>query len=92
MSSVTLTSEFPKVNENPSIGQALKELGKATANLISAIASGNFSSKERRALTRAEEAEELRHFAYTLRARDPSFAEDLFAAADRHEWGEEATQ
>lgn len=90
MSSVTLTSEFPTTSQEPSIGQALNELGKASANLLSAILSGNFSSKESRALTRAEEAENLRHFAFTLRAREPGFADDLFAAADRHEWEEAA--
>ena len=43
-----------------------------------------------RALTSFEEAEELRAMAIDLMDSDPSFASDLFAAADRHEFGQQA--
>lgn len=43
-----------------------------------------------RALTRFEEAEQLRAMACDLQAADPAFAQDLYAAADRHELGEPA--
>ena len=36
---------------------------------------------------RAREASELRQYADSIRKSDPSFAHDLFAAADRHERG-----
>lgn len=92
MSSAIITSKFPTNDQAPSIGEALKDLGEATLNLLSAILSGNFTSKKSRVLSRAEEAEELRNYAFTLRERDPGFAEDLFAAADRHEWADEAAK
>ena len=41
-----------------------------------------------RALTRAEEAAEVREMARHLAASDPGFAADLMAAADRHESGQ----
>ena len=40
-----------------------------------------------RPLTRFEEAEQLRAMANDLMSSDPAFAEDLYAAADRHELG-----
>lgn len=42
------------------------------------------------ALTRFEEAEKLRAMACDLQSSDPTFAQDLYAAADRHEFGEQA--
>lgn len=38
-----------------------------------------------RALTAFEEAEQLRAMANDLLSSDPAFAQDLYAAADRHE-------
>ncbi len=38
-----------------------------------------------RKLTRFEEAEQVRAMAMDLLDSDPAFAQDLFAAADRHE-------
>ncbi|MBP6483320.1 MAG: hypothetical protein KA254_01730 [Rhodoferax sp.] len=38
-----------------------------------------------RPLTRYEEAEQLRAMANDLLSSDPAFAQDLYAAADRHE-------
>jgi hypothetical protein len=40
-----------------------------------------------RPLTRFEEAEQLRAMADDLQSSDPAFAQDLYAAADRHEMG-----
>lgn len=36
-------------------------------------------------LSRQQEAEQLRKYAFSLMQEDPSFADDLLAAADRHE-------
>ena len=47
-----------------------------------------FSAREAvkpRPLTRFEEAEQLRAMADDLLSSDPAFAQDLYAAADRHE-------
>ena len=40
--------------------------------------------------TRAQEAERVRALASTYRTSDPGFADDLFAAADRHELKQDA--
>lgn len=42
-----------------------------------------------RVLTKFEEAAQLRATAIELMYREPSFASDLFAAADRHEYGQQ---
>ncbi len=38
-------------------------------------------------LSRHQEAEQLRNYACSVMQDDPSYADDLFAAADRHEFG-----
>lgn len=43
------------------------------------------SRPARRVASPGEEAAAVREFAYRVRATDPGFAADLFAAADRHE-------
>ncbi|OGB19978.1 MAG: hypothetical protein A2W72_11510 [Burkholderiales bacterium RIFCSPLOWO2_12_67_14] len=43
------------------------------------------AAAQRRPLTRFEEAEQVRAMAMDLLDSDPAFAQDLFAAADRHE-------
>jgi hypothetical protein len=43
------------------------------------------SRPTQRAVTPGEEAAAVREFAHRVRATDPGFAADLFAAADRHE-------
>jgi hypothetical protein len=40
-----------------------------------------------RPLSRFEEAEQLRAMAADVQQSDPAFAQDLYAAADRHELG-----
>jgi hypothetical protein len=40
---------------------------------------------ESRQLTAFQEAEQLRTYAAEMQSRDENFAQDLFAAADRHE-------
>jgi hypothetical protein len=37
-------------------------------------------------LTRFQEAEQVRALAYSVALSDPAFAEDLYCAADRHEF------
>ena len=45
------------------------------------------TAKTARPLTRFEEAEQLRAMADDVAKSDPAFAQDLYAAADRHELG-----
>ncbi|MCB1998040.1 MAG: hypothetical protein H6933_18470 [Burkholderiaceae bacterium] len=53
------------------------------AALWHAVAS--FLGAAPKALSRAQEAAEVREMARHLQATDPGFAADLYAAADRHE-------
>lgn len=75
-----------------SVGDALRGLAVAAHSLVSALwaAASARSHVAPQALTRCEEANELRAFASTLAASDPGFASDLYAAADRHESGDRA--
>ncbi|MCW8199332.1 hypothetical protein D8B23_13090 [Verminephrobacter aporrectodeae subsp. tuberculatae] len=52
--------------------------------------SAQFAASAPRALTAFEEAEQVRAMAVGLMNDDPAFAADLFAAADRHEFGAQA--
>lgn len=40
--------------------------------------------------TVSEEAQDLRDLAYKVSQSDPHFAQDMYAAAERHEWGDNA--
>jgi hypothetical protein len=63
------------------ITRAMQAAGAAAAWL--------FTPAPKRPLTRGEEAEQVREFARSVRAHDRGFADDLFAAAARHEGREE---
>jgi hypothetical protein len=71
------------------VGQAWHELAVAGHQLALALWSAvgsRISVGQSQAVTTAfEEAEELRAFAIQQMRSDPAFADDLFAAADRHE-------
>lgn len=73
-----------------SVGVALHELGLATQSLVRAVWASLTSrvNSEPTELSAQQAAQELRVFASTLAASDPGFASDLFAAADRHEYGD----
>lgn len=61
---------------------------RAAAELFAGIWSAvarQFTPAVAAPLTRTEEAAECRALAQSLRLTDPRFAQDLFAAADRHE-------
>jgi len=89
MASSTLHSLNLAPAQPSSVGQALHELAVAGHQLVLALwsAAGLRISAGRTpsAMTAFDEAEELRAFALQQMRSDPSFAEDLFAAADRHE-------
>jgi hypothetical protein len=70
---------------NGDITTAFHELVLASRNLITALWTSLIQDKVSRTLTIHEEAEKLREMAYRLSASDPHFAQDLYAAAERHE-------
>ena len=87
MSSSVFNLTILPAEERSSIGAALGEVTAAFKHLAAALVSKVFASTpaQARNLTAFEEAEELRSFAADMQAQDPNFAQDLFAAADRHE-------
>lgn len=72
------------------IGVALRELAVATHHLVAALVA-TVSTRQQaasRALTASEAADQLRDYASTLPRSERGFADDLYAAADRHEFGQ----
>ncbi len=85
-----MTSSAINLNTLParsSIGAALAEVAIAFQHLASALLRKVLSpaAVQTPVLTAFEEAEALRSYAADIQAQDPHFAQDLFAAADRHE-------
>lgn len=72
--------------EANTVSDALGELGHATRKLLAAILK---SALQARPITRTssaeQEADKLRAYADTLYRTDPRYADDLYAAANRHE-------
>ena len=87
MSSTVLKLNTLPASQASSIGAALGEVAVAFKHLASALIQKALTpaSVEVKNLTAFEEAEQLRTYAASLQAQDPDFAQDLFAAADRHE-------
>jgi hypothetical protein len=90
MTTATLTTSTMASAPSTTVGFALKELGVAAQHLAKAIwmslaASMTMEAKEP---SPQEAAQALRVFASSVAASDPGFASDLFAAADRHEYGD----
>ena len=68
-------------------GAAFGEVATAFKHLASALVRSSFATAQApsQTLTAYEEAEALRTYAAGIQQQDPGFAQDLFAAADRHE-------
>jgi hypothetical protein len=81
-------------NQGNSVVSALGEVTVAFEHLASALVHKILPdvSAEPEPLTATEEAEQLRTYAADIQAQDPDFAQDLFAAADRHEIEAAATK
>jgi hypothetical protein len=77
------TPHFAPV-QNPSVGQALRDLLVSARALSAALWAAAF---QRQAIEAAEldEASQLRAMADDAMAKDPNFAQDLYALADRVE-------
>ena len=87
MSSSVLTSVHSLPRSEASVSTALSEVAVAFKHLAHALVQTAFAPMPvaSQPLTAYEEAEQLRSFAADIQAKDPDFALDLFAAADRHE-------
>lgn len=84
MTSITL-QRINAPREPHSVSTAMHELAAAARNLITAIWATLVQRSIHTTRTAREEADEVREMAYRLSATDPHFAQDLYAAADRHE-------
>ena len=87
MTSSVLNLNSIPARQSGSIAAALGEVTVAFKHLASALVQKILApaSVEAVQLTAYEEAEQLRTFAADIQSQDPDFAQDLFAAADRHE-------
>ncbi len=76
-----------KTNPAPSVGVALHELATAARHLVSALwaAATQAPVVEARALTAAEQADQVRAMADLQMRFDMRFAQELYAMANRHE-------
>jgi hypothetical protein len=87
MSSSVLKLNTLPVRQASSVVSALGEVTDAFKHLASALVQKILAPAEVKTeqLTAYEEAEQLRTYAADIQSQDPDFAQDLFAAADRHE-------
>jgi hypothetical protein len=89
MTSITL-QHIHAPRPTSDVTAAFNELAWAFRQLISALWASLSQRKLATVLTAHEEADKLRAMADGLAPRDPHFAQDLYAAADRHERGAKA--
>ena len=87
MSSSVLKLNTLPAGQASSVVSALGEVAVAFKHLASALVQKILApaAVESKQLTAYEEAEQLRTYAADIQSQDPDFAQDLFAAADRHE-------
>jgi hypothetical protein len=78
MTTVTLTSVMSSLPRAPRGAQLIALLYDAIERLVRRL------EARRAANARAAEAEMVRRYARSMQDSDPSFAADLYAAADRH--------
>lgn len=72
--------------EANNVGEALRELGVATRRLLTAVFKTVLRARPiSQVVTAQQEADKLRAYADTLSRTDPRYADDLYAAANRHE-------
>ena len=85
MASTTLNRLTLPASTQPTVGASLQALLVAGQALAVAVWQAAFGAQSVAAKTAYQEAEELRTYAAQIQSTDPEFANDLFAAADRHE-------
>ena len=72
--------------EANTVSDALRELGTATRRLLTAVFQTVLRARPiSQVATAQQEADKLRAYADTLYRTDPRYADDLYAAANRHE-------
>jgi hypothetical protein len=72
--------------EANTVSDALRELGTATRRLLTAVFQTVLRARPiSQVVTAQQEADKLRAYADTLYRTDPRYADDLYAAANRHE-------
>ena len=76
---------MPNQAPAPAIGTALHELAVAAGHVLVALRATLFQTAATRPLSAREEAEQVRALAVSYLKTDRRFADDLFAAANRHE-------
>lgn len=86
MSSITL-HHINAPREAGNVTAALHELAVASRHLMAALWASLTPRSVSTGRTLHEEADNLRVMADRMAMNDPHFAQDLYAAADRHEWG-----
>jgi hypothetical protein len=90
MTSNILPSQSFRPAQPLGFGNALSSLAVATHRVSVALLSALRPTRQKRPMSRVDEANELREYANQFLRSDRSFAADLMAAADRHELGESA--
>lgn len=87
MSSSALELNTLNAPQSSNVASAMGEVAVAFKHLASALVQEVLApaAVEPQHLTAYEEAEQLRTYAADIQSQDPDFAQDLFAAADRHE-------
>jgi hypothetical protein len=69
----------------PDVGTALRELASAAGRVLTSLRAALFPATEPQPLSAFEEAEQVRAVAWASLKTDRAFANELFAAAARHE-------
>ncbi|MDR7308391.1 hypothetical protein [Rhodoferax saidenbachensis] len=94
MTTTTLHNRPFTPNARPSVGEALRALGVSAQNLVLALWSTATArtAVQAKAHTALDEVSYLRGLADDALAKDPGFAQDLYAMADRMEREALATQ
>lgn len=87
MSPAALSHTRVHAAPSPKVSEALHELVVASHKLLRALWTATFASSGQapRPLTALEEANQVRSMADEVLHTDPRFAQDLYAAAERHE-------
>jgi hypothetical protein len=88
MTTHSLPSQSFRPSRPSGLGKSVRSLATGATRFIVALASVlRRPPRQKPRLTRVDEANELRGFAFNYLRTDPGFAADLMAAADRHELG-----
>lgn len=87
MTSTVLTTPRANPGRPVAVGVALRQLVAAAGQLLTALMAAPRRSERSRArpINRIQAASKLRSVAHSYLRTDPSYAADLFAAADQHE-------